>query len=183
MSMKAITSNNESIESESNEEKFTIIYDTPLSKLFEAVDNNDIYLFSTLIDKIHDDEDLINSKRNGETMLMIACDLGFLEIVKFLLENGAETSSKDSNGLTAQMRAVRNAHDEIHRLLLRYDNDDSFKVNLQNRSNDMVGQRAARPTPDGNHKMNVTRRPPQRIPLRALLIMGSHEIIEYDNDS
>ena len=81
------------------------------------------------------------------------------------------------------MRAARNAHDEIHRLLLRYDNDDSFKVNLQNRSNDMVGQRAARPTPEGNLTTNVTRRPPQRIPLRALLIMGSREIIDYDNDS
>lgn len=65
---------------------------------------------------------------NGEDILMVACKLGNIEIVKKLLDSGVSTELRDKKGSTALMYAVRGNQFEICELLLKH----KAKVNTLN---------------------------------------------------
>jgi ankyrin repeat protein len=64
------------------------------------------------------------------TPLMWACDYDHLEIVKYLLESGADLNVRNTHGLTALDCARQNATSEIILLLLAYDADSSALASL-----------------------------------------------------
>ena len=65
----------------------------------------------------------------GKTALILASDRGYTEIVKLLLEAGANVNLQDSHGNTALMWASSKGHIEVVRLLL----ESGAKVDLQNK--------------------------------------------------
>ena len=67
--------------------------------------------------------------RKGETMLMLAARKMHTEIVKLLLDNGADLNIKGNYGYTALMIAVREGNTEIVKLLLDNGADLNIKGN------------------------------------------------------
>ncbi|TFY64411.1 hypothetical protein EVJ58_g2638 [Rhodofomes roseus] len=62
----------------------------------------------------------VNAKdENGYTPLHLACDRGRAEVVRLLLERGANPSIKDDDDLTAKELAEVSGHDEIIELIDR----------------------------------------------------------------
>ncbi|KAJ0169880.1 hypothetical protein K1T71_014486 [Dendrolimus kikuchii] len=63
-----------------------------------------------------------NEKRNlkGETLLHVACRLGKVEHITELLEQGANTNTKDNAGWTPLHEVVQNGRLDLVRLLLQY---------------------------------------------------------------
>jgi len=57
------------------------------------------------------------SANNGWTALMLASRCGHYNIVRLLLEAGADVNAKDDDGSTALMLASRNGYIDIVRLL------------------------------------------------------------------
>jgi ankyrin repeat protein len=95
---------------------------------------NDQYL-NELKERINknqtDDNNLINSIDNDEskmTMLMWACDCGSLEIVKYLIDSGADTNLRDSTGQTCLHLAVFSEHEQIIELLIK---TKSIDINIE----------------------------------------------------
>lgn len=69
------------------------------------------------------DPEVVNKKSEDIphfTPLMLAADLGYQDIVKFLLENKADVNALDSLNTPALFYAARKGHLEIVRLLLNY---------------------------------------------------------------
>lgn len=59
-----------------------------------------------------------NSNDEGLTPLHIACDNGHIDIVRFLLANGANIEAKPKDGRTPLMHAISNDHFEIAEFLI-----------------------------------------------------------------
>jgi ankyrin repeat protein len=61
---------------------------------------------------------VVNAKSNrGETALMFAAYKGNLEVVKALVDKGAEVNAKDYAGNTALMRASKNEYEDVVQML------------------------------------------------------------------
>ena len=76
--------------------------------------------------------DRVTTSNEGSGMdvwnaLMIAIQKGHSDIVKLLLENGAQVNLQDNNGICALMSASQKGHSDIVKLLLEY----SAHVNVQ----------------------------------------------------
>ena len=56
----------------------------------------------------------------GETPIMGASKKGHLEIVKCLVEHGADVNTSDGNGITPLVIASRNGHTEIAEFLKQH---------------------------------------------------------------
>lgn len=65
-------------------------------QLFRAAQTGNISLFRAALSKASIDD--VNER--GETPLMVSCKLGHIELVKFILSRGADTSIPDINGIT-----------------------------------------------------------------------------------
>ncbi len=67
----------------------------------------------------------INAYDNVEhfTALMFAASEGQLEVVKLLMENGADASLKDIDGDNAETFAMQNKHPEVAQYLVNYRNN------------------------------------------------------------
>ena len=64
--------------------------------------------------------DLDIQNKNGDTALIRACEYGHLEVVKLLIENGAELNmQEEGDGDTALILACRRGHLEIAKLLIK----------------------------------------------------------------
>jgi hypothetical protein len=84
--------------------------------LIEAVRQNDSTRVEALIAK---GANVNASWRYGETPLFFACDRGFTQVVKVLLEHGAEVNIKDSfYGMTPVMRAAYKDRVDLVKMLL-----------------------------------------------------------------
>ena len=84
--------------------------------LIEAVRQNDSTRVEALIAK---GANVNASWRYGETPLFFACDRGFTQVVKVLLEHGAEVNIKDTfYGMTPVMRAAYKDHVDVVKMLL-----------------------------------------------------------------
>lgn len=61
-------------------------------------------------------------------LLIIASDKGFAEIVRLLLEHGADINTEGGDGLTALQRAGINRHKEVEAVLLEFGADPSTRL-------------------------------------------------------
>ena len=75
---------------------------------------------STLIQKQQDNASFISAYRPGRTLLHVLCEEGQADIVKLLLQAGADPDVADTLGETAFHAAVKRKDWSLLRLLLRY---------------------------------------------------------------
>jgi len=73
---------------------------SPLTRLFKGADLN------------------LQSKKEGQTALMLACGHGRRDMVRLLLMNGCNVNAQDEEGSTALMCAAEHGHVEIVKLIL-----------------------------------------------------------------
>ncbi|XP_051170986.1 uncharacterized protein LOC127287884 isoform X5 [Leptopilina boulardi] len=67
----------------------------------------------------------LQSKMDGQTALMLAVSHGRMDMIKLLIDAGAEINIQDDDGSTALMCAAEHGHIDIVRLLLNQPNCDS----------------------------------------------------------
>lgn len=76
-----------------------------------------------------EDKEYINYQDSlGYTALMYASMNGHMEIVKLLLENGADTSIKNNDGKTALILAFENNHIDIVDLIEEFDTEYTPRI-------------------------------------------------------
>lgn len=81
-----------------------------ISALNVAISKGDMATVKKLVEYGAD----VNEKSNGMTPLMIAARYNKVEIIKFLLANGAKLKTKDDNGFTALKYAeLSNANEAV----------------------------------------------------------------------
>lgn len=84
------------------------------NKLIKAVKNNDFSSFSSLLNK----KDINTKDGAGNTLLMIAANKGYFEIVKYLVLEGAAINELNSVGHTALNLAVNFGKNSIAKYLI-----------------------------------------------------------------
>ena len=85
------------------------------NQIFDAVRNGDADGVLKCIQQV----DLINlAHTNGERLLTLACELAYEDVVRVLLEKGADVQVSNSVGQTPLMIAATNGHAAIAKLLL-----------------------------------------------------------------
>lgn len=89
--------------------------------LFEAVQSSDAGALEKLAAEV---KDLNESFDEGRTALIEAAATGQLDLVKILLEAGADPSLKDGEHETALLKAAANAHLEVVHLLAPMASED-----------------------------------------------------------
>lgn len=93
---------------------------TDTQPFMDACRLNDIHSVRALLTRSYDTPSLISAKnKNGETALMAACKDGFVEIVKALLEAGADTSDQNVLGYSSIIFAARTGKHQVLAVLLR----------------------------------------------------------------
>ena len=74
---------------------------------------------SKVKDLINRGADVNTKDKNGKTILHIAIENNYEDIVKFLIQNKADVNIKDNDGNTPLHLAVKNGNDFIVKLLLK----------------------------------------------------------------
>ena len=82
-----------------------------------------------------------DSYQNGATPLYLAAENGHFQIVKILIENGAEINTQTNNGVTPLYQAAKNGFGEIVQLLI----ENGADINMKNK-NDETALHAATQT-------------------------------------
>jgi ankyrin repeat protein len=108
-------------------------------EFFAAARHGDIAAVKAFLDKGTD----VNTKtRYGSTALFYACDRGNVELVKFLLERGADPDARDTfYGATPMTWAADKGHVEVVRLLVEKgakEKDDALAVGVDKGSMELV---------------------------------------------
>jgi ankyrin repeat protein len=104
--------------------------------LFQAVQNNSLPEIKQILDRLPPNQVsiIVNSRTNpessgqGETPLHIAVKNGNREIVKFLLDNGADVNAGDKYEATPLHFACRNGDGYIARMLVEFGGDLTIKA-------------------------------------------------------
>lgn len=88
--------------------------------LHEAINSGDMDVINVILNAIAKvDRALVNEQNGeGETPIVSAAYLGSEEVVKLLLESGADVTVPDSKGFTPLHRASRGGHAEVVEILL-----------------------------------------------------------------
>ncbi len=88
--------------------------------LSKAIKNNDTALVRHLLMQGNDPN---SANEKNLPLLIVACQQGYLEIAKLLLEKGASTAAKNQLGETALMKSVWNGNKKMVLLLLEHGAD------------------------------------------------------------
>lgn len=96
--------------------------------LFAAVRNNHLDICEMLVKRGAN----INFVSKSGTVLHTACFYGRVEIVRFLLDNGADCTLTNANSTTPLLHAALNGNAEICRLLLSHGADPNKKNDTNN---------------------------------------------------
>ena len=97
------------------------------SALYFAVEKNDIEAVKLLLE--HDDILVDRKMKNGMNPLLNACNKGYYNIVKHLLNKGADVNAQEREGHSGLLIAVSRNHPEVVKLLLC---QDDIQVDLKN---------------------------------------------------
>ncbi|CAF1476679.1 unnamed protein product [Adineta steineri] len=124
-------------------------YDEHFNKqtaLWLAVENEHLNVVQTLVSlgkaNVNHRADYSYHDTNW-TPLGIACCKGQLEMVKYLIENGADLYNADSNDSTSLMIACKNAHYDIVQYLLSLENSNNQFLNATNNEGSTALHKAA----------------------------------------
>ena len=79
--------------------------------------------------KEHKVELLATKDNSGKTALHIAAENGKIDVIRFLLENGAEVNAKDRSGATPLYTPIKYGHTDIVKLLIK----EGAEVDITNR--------------------------------------------------
>ena len=100
-------------------------YDNRYKDYFlEAVLNNNIYDVSKYISKV----DINTMYEDNETALSLAASYGYFDIVKTLIEAGADVNIQNRYGNTALMLAASYGFDNVAKILI----ESGAKIDVQN---------------------------------------------------
>lgn len=84
--------------------------------LFDAVNQNDVCRVESAIAR---GVDIHATAEDGDTALILASDLGYTEIAKVLIENGADIDRKDREGYAPVEIAIQCEHFPVAKLLIQ----------------------------------------------------------------
>jgi ankyrin repeat protein len=102
----------------------------PGGELFDAVERNDVAAVEELLSRGADVNTLDpRYPQLARPALMTAASLGYSEIVRLLLANGADVNARDAGGGTAFIWACNDGHIGCTRLLLVAGADPSLRNN------------------------------------------------------
>ena len=99
--------------------------DSDEDHLITAVAANDT---ASVSEVLADDFGVNRRSDNGNTALMVAAAFGYGEMVRLLVDSGADLNMRGRIGNTALMYAVQEGHTDVVRLLVEAD----AKVNVEN---------------------------------------------------
>ncbi|KAJ6244209.1 repeat protein [Anaeramoeba flamelloides] len=102
-----------------------------MEELFEAIKSNDLF---TLKYCLQQNAPLNETNSDGETVLHVACHLGHVKIVEFLLRKGVDYDKGLPNGKNALYLACENNRIEVVKTLIKYKIDFSIAEELANMS-------------------------------------------------
>ena len=86
-------------------------------ELFAAAQIGDMEMYG---DALYEGADINESTGAGKTSLMMACEKGFTDLVKFIIERGADRDLQDYQGLTARDYALGGSNPELASLFDDY---------------------------------------------------------------
>ena len=102
----------------------------PGGELFDAVERNDVAAVEELLSRGADVNTLDpRYPQLARPALMTAASLGYSEIVRLLLANGADVNARDAGGGTALIWACNDGHIDCTRLLLAAGADPGLRNN------------------------------------------------------
>jgi ammonium transporter Rh len=90
--------------------------DLCISRLLFSCSRGDLFHFNNVYNKYKPDINL--SDYDGRTCLHVASSIGYVDIVKFLIDNGANVNVYDRFGGSPRDDAIRHGHDEITKILV-----------------------------------------------------------------
>jgi len=103
-----------------------LVESAPLT-LLNAVTKNRVHLVKNVLSNINFDIDFQDI--NGTTALMIAAEHGYPEMLKIIMEHGANIDIKNYNNETAHDIAMKKNHTEIMNLLQKVEITDLLQQN------------------------------------------------------
>ena len=104
---------------------------TPKEKRFlKAAEDGDFKKIKSIIDKEVNIKSLIETKdKENNTALILASKFGYIEVVKILIENGADVNAKNNDNSTALIEAAISGNYETVKLLIENEADINIKNN------------------------------------------------------
>jgi len=91
-----------------------------MQRILEAIRQNNLSLVRCLLDSLRLDVNTPDPDRDNKTLLHEAAALGHLDIVRFLLERGANVNNESFGGEAAIHDAAENDHVQVVRYLARH---------------------------------------------------------------
>ena len=96
-----------------------------MSELRDAIKGNH---YAKVVKIVKGGHTITETYEEGKTPLLLACELGFFKIVKYLLANGSTLTETSNDGITALHYAVFYDHIKLAKYLLKKGADFSLKT-------------------------------------------------------
>lgn len=111
---------------DNNINKLSLVYGVEKTLLYTAVQSGNTQLVQALLSKNGLQVDLGQTQPTANTPLLLAVEMGLLDIVTLLCKKGANKEAKDKDGDTALVLALRMKRPDIAKYLIN--NDSNCKV-------------------------------------------------------